>query len=76
MTWRAFLLGPLLRFAVGAAPAPISGGGALTFRVPLDDDGVKAVTLAASFQIFPKGVPAAIRKGKSVALSGAGPCAG
>jgi len=42
---------------VGAAPAPISGSGALTFRIPLDRDSTAAVNMSAAFQIFPKAGP-------------------
>ena len=59
-----------LRFVVGGAPAPISGRGSLTFRVPLDGDAVATVNMSAALQVFPAGVPAAIRKGRSMALSG------
>jgi len=65
-----FAVDATLRFVVGGAPAPISGTGTLTFRVPLDGDGVAAVNMSAALQIFPKGVPAAIRQGRSVVLSG------
>jgi len=63
-----------LRFVVGAAAGmcTISGSGNLTFRIPLDGDGVAAVSMSAALQIFPKGVPHAIKRGRSVALSGAG----
>jgi len=59
-----------LRYVVGGAPAPISGSGSMTFRVPLDGDGVTAVTLSTAIQLFPEGVPQSIRKGRRVALSG------
>ena len=59
-----------LQYVVGGAPVPIGGSGSLTFRVPLDGDGVTAVTLSAAIQLFPEGVPQSIRKGRRVALSG------
>jgi hypothetical protein len=40
--------------AVGGAPAAISGSGSLTFRVPLDGDGVAVVSMSAALQLFPK----------------------
>ena len=59
-----------LQFVVGGAPAPISGRGSLTFRVPLDGDAVATVNMSAALQVFPAGVRAAIRKGRSMVLSG------